>query len=228
MKKILALLLISISAFAADPEFKSIGDLDSITSPSANAVIEIEDSSASPQSRKMLLNLIGVQPFYRTRTTISVSNTVTETSFLTNTITAGLIGTNKEIVIRAGGKLLNTTGSAQTYTLRMYIAGTEVYEDASPSIASSAFDGIWTMTVRIVALDATNIQKSFINLDVGGRGAAATGVGDLGIATPVWYGRVLANSTADSTADMGVGLTIVNGATGVMDWSVNWATITVE
>lgn len=107
-----------------------------------------------------------------------INTTAAETTLYTYTIPAATLGTTGSLRLRLQGDYLNNTGAAATYTLRVKLGATTLFDDVSGGLASSATRRPWFLDLVLANQSATSQVLTFghkLGSSVGG----ATGLGDM-------------------------------------------------
>jgi hypothetical protein len=108
-----------------------------------------------------------------------VSNTTSEITVLDVTIPAGTLDSNGEGVDWSlSNIILNDSGLARTFTIKVLVNGTTVYQDTSDSLASSSTKRSFHIAGTLGRQSATLAQGSAL-FSIGA-GTATTGIGDFG------------------------------------------------
>lgn len=141
------------------------------------------------------------------------SNTVTETTIFTNTITGGTMGTQKAYVLHLPIDIFNNSGSARTFTLKVYHGGTVIYNDASGNIAAQSAHYPAYLEMRLQNTGSASAQAFYGFFALGAADAATTGIGGIGNgANPQFCATIGGTSSKDTSSAQGFGVTVTLSA----------------
>lgn len=124
-----------------------------------------------------------VKPYAMSTTSQSVSNTTTVTDLVGATLTGGDFVAGDAIRLKLGGRYVNNSGSARTWTMILSIGGTVLWEDGSNSQGSSALYTAWEIELVIYVVSATSVRMHGA-LSQHTTNAPTTGLGAADSATP--------------------------------------------
>jgi hypothetical protein len=118
---------------------------------------------------------------WRKSTEKDIVSTASEVDLLNGevTIDAGAMSTNRWLSAILLGDYLNNTGSTQTFTLKVKLGGTTIFDDVTSTISSDADRNDWRLDILIANLGSASSQFTQGVLFWAGGVAAATGLGDL-------------------------------------------------
>lgn len=125
-------------------------------------------------SQFILLNLAPLTLVRDLNTTVTISNTTTETTLFTATIPGGAIGTHRSLRFFAQGDLLNTTGSACNFNIRLKLGATTLHVTDTPSMNNGSNRASMQIEWRIFNRNSQAIQHSSASIRFGGFGTEAT------------------------------------------------------
>lgn len=129
-------------------------------------------------------------------TGVTINNTVTETTIVSETVPANtLLGNGDSIAFNALAEYVNSSGVNRNFTLRINVGGITVYADASGNMTSSANLRTIQYIGRIVRTSATTAEVSLIGV-IDGTGLATTGRSDFGTNATRFSGIVAIDSIA--------------------------------
>ena len=158
----------------------------------------------------------GASVLNRTATSLTIGNTITETSLYNFTVTQNILSTNKMLKIVIFGSYLNDSAGTRTIILRIKYGATTLYQDTSNTLGNSANRRAFFFIIYLANQGATNSQVLGGKLDISDDVAATTGLGDIGASasgdvftTPI-YGSATEDSTADKTFDVTVVHSVAN------------------
>jgi hypothetical protein len=213
-----------------------ISDLTDLPSPATTAVLEVEDSAATPASRKLTLASLKTHlnggydvpsVIYRSGTPVAISNTNAETTLFAQNIPAGILGTNRRAVLAILGDMLNSSGATQTFTVRVYLGGVKVIDDITPAINSAGSRRVTRMEIAVSNLESATSQLITLSGNALG-GSMTTGVGDIGASSQNW--TPLAEGTAAANTALATELKITiqpTNALSTIDWRMKHCTLVV-
>lgn len=118
---------------------------------------------------------------YRKTSEKDVVSTVTETDLLNSSVTigAGVLGTDRMLRAVLIGDYLNNSGANRTFTLKVKLGATTLFQDDSVSLTAGATRRPWRIEFELANLGAPNSQFLFGKVDLGINTAPTTGIGDL-------------------------------------------------
>lgn len=136
----------------------------------------------------------------------SVSSTA-ETIIYTNTLPAGILGTNRTLSLIIDNQYFNTSGGAATYTWRVYIGSTLSMVGASAAISSGTGIGQCTLDL-VICGNGVNSQWLRLGNLVSGRNTLSLGNGSFAALSASGGGWGIASETSANA--LGIGVTVSN------------------
>lgn len=147
---------------------------------------------------------------------VDVVNTTTETTLLSYTVPADLLGgTSRRLRVEMHGDQLNNSGSSDTWTLRIKYGATTMYADAT-TWATNAVRMSWNCNIAFGNATSTNNQYVSALFVTSTRGGATTGNGELdgsGLSYQVLSGSAAEDSTAEKVLVVTLQHSVANAAT---------------
>lgn len=151
----------------------------------------------------------GVSVLSYSTSPIGPTNTVTETTIFTNTISANAMGTQKAYFVHLPLDIFNNSGSAATFTLKVYHGGTVIYQDTSGNVAAQAAHYPAWLELRLQNAGSASAQQFYGFFALGASGSATTGIGELGNgANPQFCATIGGSGSKDTTSAQGFGVTV--------------------
>lgn len=154
----------------------------------------------------------------KTATTLTVSNTTTDTQLYGVTVPANTLGTSHLIRVSIGGTYTNNSGATTNLRLRIRYGGTTIWDDtvgATTGISTSGNNRAWRLDFTFAAAGSTLLQEGYGSFIMGHAGGTNTGTGDAGQTTGSSNGYEAAmygGSVVDSTAAQTFEVRVVHGA----------------
>lgn len=153
--------------------------------------------------------------------TTNISNSTTETTIFTGTISGGTLGSNNPVRIHLQGRLMNNTGSPAGFTINIKYGGTTMFSASTGNnIATSTNPRWWNMDFDLEGDNATGAQR--VGGIVGGIGAAGTTPplsGSVGLSPAT----VAGTSAVDSTTNQTFSVTVTaSTASTSMTWTTDY------
>lgn len=153
-------------------------------------------------------------------TTAVISNSAAETSVSSFTIPGGTLGdgTSKAVRVAYHGLLLNNSGSARDFGLRIKYGSETLFDDftSGSTVTSSATGRLVEIDLWLCGDGTTGTQRMWGVIRVGGALSATSGYGDLAanglIISRTFAGTSSQDSTADKTFNMTVELTAASSS----------------
>lgn len=159
---------------------------------------------------------------YATGTLVTISNTTTETTILTNTLTAGILGTNKTIRINCFGDILSNHSSTDLFTIKLYLGSTTMFSQAPAQPSTSAQRFSTRISCTIANKDSASAQLA--NFLYNRSTAGANQLTSAGASA-----MVDATATENSANALGLGITITpNAASTTFVWDAKYANVVLE
>lgn len=135
----------------------------------------------------------GLTVLNRSLTTVSVVNTITETTVYSFTIPANTLGADGGLYFYLAGTYLNNSGAARNLTVNIKLGATTVFSDTYSSIAASASQRLFNLV--LLGLNATASSQKW------GPGHAYVGsAGDTGFAGASILAQLAYATSAVNTA----------------------------
>ena len=156
-----------------------INALQAEASPDKAADFVLIYDPAAAAHRKVLIDNLVSRVVDRGATDFEIVNDATEQSFFKATIPANALGTDKLARMEIVGDWLNNTGSSRTFTVKIKLNSTIVYQDVSRSSSSSSDRYPFLLRLLVGNQGATNVQTVGGLIMLGDRGQATVGIGDL-------------------------------------------------
>lgn len=156
-----------------------------------------------------------VSIFDKSTTTVSVTNTTTETTLYSVTVPANTLGTNHLLRVSIGGTYLNNTGLNHSIRLKIKYGAMTLYDDTTDSLGVDANNRGWRLELILAANAATNAQKLLGRFAIGDLGAATAGTGDIGKVLAdqdAMGGPLYGTSAIDSTAAQTLAVRVIHAA----------------
>jgi hypothetical protein len=112
---------------------------------------------------------------------ITITDSTTETTICTYSVPANELGSTRAMRLVLYGTVLNTTGTPQSFTLRIKFGGTTIYQDLVNVNANTTVTGPIFMVINLGGNNATNAQSLSGRLHTGFGTNTTTGFGDMDI-----------------------------------------------
>jgi len=93
---------------------------------------------------------------------VSVSNTITETTIYSYTVSANELGTNKIVNGIIQGTYLNNSGANRTVRVRVKYGATTILDKTSGNLAANASTGNFQIQFYLANQNATNVQEAYM------------------------------------------------------------------
>lgn len=125
----------------------------------ANGTVPVADSTQASGVRW------GSPVYYKSTVQVALTNT-SETTILTKSIDAGLLGTANALDITIEGTFGNTSGTAPTITLKLKYGATTLVTAVSSAARNATYTNVtYHLKLRLAANAATNAQKGWVWFD---------------------------------------------------------------
>jgi hypothetical protein len=153
----------------------------------------------------------------RTTTAVTHNTTTSIFPYFTVTLPSGLFLTGRQLLVRCGGDYLINSGTP-TLTLQIDFGGTTMFADATAAFTADSDRGAWEVDLVLNAsADAVQQLSGRAALSTpGAKTGAATGEGDLAVATAIlgpFYGAATVDCDAgDRTLDVQWTMSVSNAA----------------
>jgi len=116
-------------------------------------------------------------------TDVTINNTASETQVSSSTIPANSLNANGDsFSFMSFAQLTNSTGANTTFTLRLKVGATTVYQDVTGNIATNAAARAITLEGRVIRTSSTTAEIQ-MTLTIGSVGTATTGLSDMGVSS---------------------------------------------
>lgn len=138
------------------------------------------------------------------RTTVTITNSTTQTSIASETIPANSLGGTREVVTQLAGEFLNNSGATTTIDLEVKLGATTMFKHISSTIATSTATRAWFLELHLSAKNSTAIQDLMGTLHLSAGQNPTTGVGALGTSaiSGVFHGTGAESTTVDKVLDI--------------------------
>ena len=144
----------------------------------------LNDYNALNQPPVPASNIMGISGFVElldtNMNTVTVANTITETSIYSFTVPANLLQSSGGIRVDLSGQLLNNSGAGRTIQVKVKYGSTTMWADVSDSIGVGTAARGFSLWLILGANASTSAQKLTGAIYVGDKTAPTTGVGELG------------------------------------------------
>ena len=138
-----------------------------------------------------------------------VTNSADETQIFTNTVPANLLNTNRTLIVRLTGELLDNAGTGSNFTFKVYFGTANVvFSNATSTLGISATRRSWEGEVWIgnAGTAAAQDTRLFFSLS----SAAGEGINGTGLSS---HGTVIGTAAVGTSTNVPVGITVrPNGA----------------
>ena len=162
-------------------------------------------------------------------TTVTVTNSFTETTLYTVSVPANTLGTNKMLRVTMGGTYLNNSGATKSMVVSIKYGATTLYSDTSAALFSGTALRGWRLEFILAANAATNAQKLIGSFGMSHGGATTTGTGDSNVMigdNDGSYGLLYGTSAIDSTVAQTLLVTVTHNASDVNTTITRYTVIT--
>lgn len=177
-----------------------------------NAVAS-NDGKAKLTDKRVFVSVGGI--IARLTSNVTVSNTTTESTLMSITVPANLMGTNRAVRMTIWGDYLNNSGSNTTFTLRVKFGSTTFFGDASGNVGTSSTRRPFTLTAVVMNKGATNAQSCMFECMLGNAASGSVaGLGDMAAAGYREFNGTNGTSdmAIDTTADASFTTTIAHAS----------------
>lgn len=150
-----------LSGLLADDQTPEIAGLTSLsTLDRAADQVPVSDASASDQPKRVQLRdlAVGVIDRVMAQTKVGPSDAAAHTMY-TVSIPANLLGSTKRLRFHASGTIKNNSGVNRTIQVKVTLGGTDLLDQATGNIATSANLRSWEIDLEIQEMNATNAQR---------------------------------------------------------------------
>lgn len=157
-------------------------------SPGQESLLEAAEAAGAEQLQEVGVLAATATPMpralSRSATALTITTTVAEETFYTTTIPAGTLVDARTLRLRLLGQMLNNSGAARTYIMRVKLGGTTIYDDsvnpAGAGIPVSALVRLLDITLDLSALGSSASQMLWGTTWLTNLGATTVGRGDVG------------------------------------------------
>ena len=155
---------------------------------------------------------------------VDVTNTVTETSIYSFSLPANTLATGRAVRLWIHGDALFNVVAVSSFTLKVKLGATTLYDDATVALANSATRcPVWFNFV-VAANGAASLQTLGGRAAIGSRTGTTTGLGDLATDEVNAAAEVYGTSAEDGTTALTLNVTItLDGATTTRSFRKQYA-----
>lgn len=165
---------------------------------------------------------------FKNTTTLSVASTSVEANLFSQSISAGIMGTNNILHVIISGWILNDSGGSDGFTFRLKLGGTTLWEDDTPTFTDHTMRRPLHMEFWIKNMNSASVQHTTGTYIIGNPANAPVGFSDLGAVAINPIGVINGADTTVATASAQTLLFSVDPSDSSANLSVNADTLLVE
>lgn len=136
---------------------------------------------------------------YKNTATVSVANTSTETNVISQSISAGSMGTTGLLHLVISGHYLNDSGASESFDIRLKFGGTTIWEDTSESFSDHTIRRTFHMEFFLKNNNSATAQKTTGWYMFGLPSNAPFGFSDFSVVTTNAHGTMNAADSSINT-----------------------------